>query len=99
MDPRAEERQQSRQWLLYLITWQGENLASKYIRKNILEYLVVEKLVAPKGAGYVATDAGRALLSASAKKALERPLNFDDLPPREQWAIDDRLGLLDWNGS
>lgn len=99
MDQRAEEVQKSRQWLLYLIAWRGENLDPKHIRKNILEYLVVEKLVERKGVGYVATNAGHGLLSPKARKALTRPQNFDDLPPAEQWAIDDRLGLLDWDGA
>jgi hypothetical protein len=59
----------------------------------------IEKLVVPKGVGYEATDVGRKLLSAKAQTALTRPQNFDDLPPAEQWAIDDRLGLLDWDGN
>lgn len=95
----TEEIQQSRQWLLYLITWRGENLDPKYIRKNILQDLLIEKLVVPKGTGYEATDVGRKLLSVKAQTALTRPQNFDDLPPAEQWAIDDRLGLLDWDGT
>lgn len=99
MDQRAEEVPKLRQRLLYLIAWRGENLDPKYIRKNILEYLVVEKLVERKGVGYVATDVGQALLSEKAKKALERPLNYNSLQPAEQWAIDDRLDLLDWDGT
>lgn len=96
---RPEEERQSQKWLLYLIAWQGPNLSSTYIRKNILEYLLVEKLVEPQGTGYAATEEGRKLLSEKARTALTRPLNFDSLPPAEQWAIDDRLGLLDWDGT
>ena len=31
--------------------------------------------------------------------ALKRPPNFDDLSAEEQWAIDHRLGILDWDPS
>lgn len=31
-------------------------------------------------------------------KALKRPKNFLKLHPREQWAIDKKLGILDWDG-
>lgn len=96
---RLIEIQQSRQWLLYRIAWQGEQLDLSHVRKHILDHLVVEKLVEPKGNGYVATDVGRSVLSSLAKKALERPLNYNTLRPAEQWAIDDRLGLLDWDGT
>lgn len=37
-------------------------------------------------------------LSEGARKALERPANYADLPADEQWAIDKRLGILDWDG-
>ncbi len=30
--------------------------------------------------------------------ALKRPKNFFKLTPREQWGIDKRLGILDWEG-
>lgn len=33
------------------------------------------------------------------ERAKERPKNFKDLPPDEQWKIDKRLGILDWDGS
>lgn len=29
-------------------------------------------------------------------QALKRPSNYATLSPREQWAIDKRLGILDW---
>jgi hypothetical protein len=32
----------------------------------------------------------------SLTQALKRPLNYNDLPASEQWAIDKRLGILDW---
>ncbi len=32
------------------------------------------------------------------EKAFERPRNYFDLPNAEQWAIDKRLGILDWEG-
>jgi hypothetical protein len=33
---------------------------------------------------------------AEMDKALERLLDFEALAPSEQWAIDKRLGILDW---
>jgi hypothetical protein len=30
--------------------------------------------------------------------SFQRPRNFFDLSPREQWDIDKRLGILDWDG-
>lgn len=30
-------------------------------------------------------------------RALQRPLNHEDLPPSEQWAVDKSLGILDWS--
>jgi hypothetical protein len=33
-----------------------------------------------------------------AKKAQERPTNYNKLSAREQWEIDKKLGILDWNG-
>jgi hypothetical protein len=35
---------------------------------------------------------------AAAQKAKQRPANFNSLSPREQWEIDKRLGILDWDG-
>ena len=32
------------------------------------------------------------------RNALQRPRNFHELAPQEQWAIDKQLGLLDWAG-
>ena len=32
------------------------------------------------------------------EKSFQRPKNFFDLSPEEQWAIDKKLGILDWNG-
>lgn len=34
----------------------------------------------------------------SLEAALRRPKNFFMLTPREQWDIDKRLGILDWEG-
>jgi hypothetical protein len=33
----------------------------------------------------------------SLEQALKRPRNYNQLSAREQWAIDDRLGILDWD--
>lgn len=33
------------------------------------------------------------------EQSFQRPKNFYSLPPREQWAIDKQLGILDWEGS
>lgn len=30
--------------------------------------------------------------------ALRRPSNYNRLSPDDQWGIDKRLGILDWNG-
>lgn len=32
------------------------------------------------------------------EKSFERPSNFFLLSSKEQWAIDKRLGILDWRG-
>lgn len=31
--------------------------------------------------------------------AMTRPDNYFKLPPQEQWDIDKRLGILDWDGN
>lgn len=36
-------------------------------------------------------------LSYEYTQALKRPSNYDDLSSREQWAIDKRLNILDWD--
>jgi len=38
-------------------------------------------------------------MSWGAWKARQRPANFDELDAAEQWAIDKRLGILDWDSS
>ena len=32
------------------------------------------------------------------EKSFERPKNFFKLSEKDQWAIDKKLGILDWNG-
>ncbi len=32
------------------------------------------------------------------EKALQRPTNHREMSPKEQWATDKRLGILDWDG-
>ena len=32
------------------------------------------------------------------EQSFKRPHNFFDLTPAEQWRIDDRLDILDWDG-
>jgi len=32
------------------------------------------------------------------EKSFERPRNYFELPDAEQWEIDKRLGILDWEG-
>lgn len=34
-----------------------------------------------------------------AEQAKKRPSNYDELTPAEQWAIDEELGILDWDGT
>ena len=89
----------SQKWLLFLIAWKGKKLDPSYFRKNILKRILDEKLVEADGKGFKATEAGRALLSPGARAALNRPVDFDELEPSVQWAIDKRLGILDWDGS
>lgn len=38
-------------------------------------------------------------LTSRAKLALQRPVNYEELEFRDQWEIDKRLGILDWDGS
>lgn len=33
------------------------------------------------------------------EKSFERPTNYFNLSEKEQWEIDSRLGILDWEGS
>jgi hypothetical protein len=33
----------------------------------------------------------------SLERALQRPDDYNDLSPREQWEIDKSLGILDWD--
>jgi hypothetical protein len=37
-------------------------------------------------------------ISPMKEAAKGRPKNYAKLSPREQWEIDDRLGILDWDG-
>lgn len=32
------------------------------------------------------------------EKSFQRPTDYFDRSPREQWSIDNKLGILDWNG-
>jgi len=41
---------------------------------------------------------GRAL-SDGARQAKRRPINYCELSPEAQWAIDKQLGILDWDGT
>jgi len=38
-------------------------------------------------------------LSEGTRRARRRPSNYHELSAREQWEIDKRLGILDWDGS
>lgn len=38
-------------------------------------------------------------LGPQATKACERPSNYCELPEEEKWAVDRRLGILDWKGT
>lgn len=37
-------------------------------------------------------------LGPQAQAALRRPANYTELSPRQQWSVDDDLGILDWDG-
>jgi hypothetical protein len=42
---------------------------------------------------------GNSLFQLSAtERAKQRPDDFEELSPQEQWEIDKRLGILDWDG-
>lgn len=38
-------------------------------------------------------------LSDGARQAKKRPIDYCELSPEEQWAVDKRLGILDWDGT
>jgi len=38
-------------------------------------------------------------LSDGAQRAKRRPINYCELSPEEQWAVDKQLGILDWDGA
>lgn len=38
------------------------------------------------------------LVQSPATLAKNRPGNYEQLSPREQWEIDKELGILDWDG-
>lgn len=38
-------------------------------------------------------------LSEGAQQAKLRPIDYAELSPEEQWAVDKRLGILDWDGT
>lgn len=33
----------------------------------------------------------------SLEQAMKRPENYSSLPPQQQWEIDAKLGILDWD--
>lgn len=43
-------------------------------------------------------DIGNASLGRQALKAQERPFNYADAGSESQWAMDKKLGILDWDG-
>ena len=51
-----------------------------------------------KGTRVTQTKKARMALSPEYFQALKRPENYNQLPAREQWDIDKKLGLLDWEG-
>lgn len=83
---------------LYFIAWQGEACPPAWNVPAEVEALLARGHVQKTTKGYVATDAGRAALSGLARTACQRPTNYADLSGEEQWAIDKRLGILDWDG-
>jgi hypothetical protein len=40
-----------------------------------------------------------AINASPAERAKQRPSDYATLPDSEQWIIDEKLGLLDWDGS
>ena len=85
---------------LYLIAWQGASIDRRWINQEATDALVRAALVQKAAWGhYEATDEGKALLSSEASTATMRPLDYAKRSNEEQWSIDKRLGILDWDGS
>jgi len=91
--------------MLYFIVWQGsvpfDRIDSDDEEKRTVGYLCIKQLVGWDDAtkSYIPTEKGRESLSAMAKIALGRPQNYLMLAAEDQWAIDKRLGILDWDGT
>lgn len=83
---------------MYLIAWLGESMPPTWATDASVQSLLAKGFITQTPKGYQATDQGRASLSPNARQACNRPLNYADLSPADQWAIDKRLGILDWDG-
>lgn len=83
---------------LYLIAWQGDEVNPKWLKPAQVEALLAQNLVQKTAKGYVATDTGRSSLSSMARTACQRPKDYGERSPEDQWAIDKGLGILDWDG-
>ena len=63
------------------------------------EALVKCGFVQHVGAWLRITPLGKSALSQRAQAALRRPDNYEALSSEDQWAVDKRLGILDWDGT
>jgi hypothetical protein len=62
------------------------------------QLLLDQALVEVRDGILIITPLGFDALSPMARRSLQRPKNFFELSPVEQWAVDERLGILDWDG-
>lgn len=83
---------------MYFIAWLGDVTPSAWLSPAGTQALLAKEYIERTANGYQATEKGRASLSPDARQACKRPQNYADLSAADQWAIDKRLGILDWDG-
>ena len=85
---------------LYLIAWQGAAIPEGWLNRATIDILIKADYVRETPAGcFEATDYGLHALSPEAQAALHRPRDYAKLSREKQWAADQELGVLDWDGS
>lgn len=83
---------------MYLICFLGEDMPEKWLKDCPTDKMLAEGLIEKTEKGFVRTKKGRFSLSHLAGLALKRPKDYAKRSAREQWSIDSRLGILDWDG-
>lgn len=85
---------------LYLIAWQGAALDPARLDSDAVNGLLSQGCIVEVDGKYLLTPQGsEAALSDSALKALQRPKDFYQRTAEEQCAIDEELGISDWDGT